>query len=179
MDAETALGYQPELDEDGEDALGYYDDGVKRTLTDEQIEMFRHSEIQQLMREEKLEQPIEDDVEANSPEHDEKIAARARSPLSEASSIEEELLHLARPEPSRRNPTTTGRKPSPSSGSDISLSAGRTQNRPAQEIAYDERNKRKWEDYIEDNDPTEGSLTHRRIARQLDDHRNESVDLDY
>ena len=31
--------------------LGYYEDGVKRTLTDEQIVMFRHSEIQRLLKE--------------------------------------------------------------------------------------------------------------------------------
>ena len=30
------------------DGLGYYDDGIKRTLTDEQVRMFRHSEIQRL-----------------------------------------------------------------------------------------------------------------------------------
>ncbi|KAG9230171.1 hypothetical protein BJ875DRAFT_165466 [Amylocarpus encephaloides] len=34
--------------EDGE--LGYYEDGVKRTLTDEQIAIFRHSEIESLLR---------------------------------------------------------------------------------------------------------------------------------
>ena len=33
------------------DDLGYYPDGVKRTLTDEQIAMFRHSEIYSIMRE--------------------------------------------------------------------------------------------------------------------------------
>lgn len=33
-----------------DDGLGYYPDGVKRTLTDEQIAMFRHSEIQALLR---------------------------------------------------------------------------------------------------------------------------------
>lgn len=37
--------------EEEEDDLGYYPDGVKRTLTDEQIAMFRHSEIQALLRE--------------------------------------------------------------------------------------------------------------------------------
>lgn len=37
--------------EDEEDDLGYYDDGVKRTLTDEQVAIFRHSEIQALRRE--------------------------------------------------------------------------------------------------------------------------------
>jgi hypothetical protein len=35
---------------DDDDGLGYYDDGVKRTLTDEQIAMFRHSEIEALRR---------------------------------------------------------------------------------------------------------------------------------
>ena len=38
-------------DHDDDDGLGYYPDGVKRTLTDEQIAMFRHSEIQTLLRE--------------------------------------------------------------------------------------------------------------------------------
>ncbi|PNY26448.1 Uncharacterized protein TCAP_03635 [Tolypocladium capitatum] len=33
-----------------EDDLGYYEDGVTRTLTDEQIEMFRQSELRELRR---------------------------------------------------------------------------------------------------------------------------------
>ncbi|KAL9038264.1 MAG: hypothetical protein Q9214_005350 [Letrouitia sp. 1 TL-2023] len=37
-----------------EDDLGYYPDGVKRTLTDDQIAMFRHSEIYALLRERQL-----------------------------------------------------------------------------------------------------------------------------
>ncbi|KAL8803411.1 MAG: hypothetical protein Q9182_003209 [Xanthomendoza sp. 2 TL-2023] len=39
---------EEEIDE--EDALGYYPDGVKRTLTDEQISIFRHSEIYSILR---------------------------------------------------------------------------------------------------------------------------------
>jgi len=35
---------------DEDDELGYYNDGAKRTLTDEQIAMFKHSEIQSLLR---------------------------------------------------------------------------------------------------------------------------------
>lgn len=35
--------------EDQDDDLGYYPDGTKRTLTDEQIAIFRHSEIQRLL----------------------------------------------------------------------------------------------------------------------------------
>ena len=38
-------------DEEEDDGLGYYPDGVKRTLTDEQIAMFRASEIYALIRE--------------------------------------------------------------------------------------------------------------------------------
>ncbi|KAL9088753.1 MAG: hypothetical protein Q9165_006062 [Trypethelium subeluteriae] len=42
-----------EYDGQGEedDGLGYYPDGIKRTLTDEQIAIFRHTEIQTLLRE--------------------------------------------------------------------------------------------------------------------------------
>ncbi|KAK0118151.1 hypothetical protein ONS95_012457 [Cadophora gregata] len=36
-----------------DDGLGYYKDGVKRTLTDEQIAIFRHSEIEALLREQR------------------------------------------------------------------------------------------------------------------------------
>lgn len=38
----------------GDDDLGYYPDGLKRTLTDDQISMFRHSEIEALLKEDKL-----------------------------------------------------------------------------------------------------------------------------
>jgi len=37
-------------EEEEDDGLGYYKDGVKRTLTDEQIAIFRHSEIEELRR---------------------------------------------------------------------------------------------------------------------------------
>ncbi|KAI1392825.1 uncharacterized protein F4822DRAFT_426029 [Hypoxylon trugodes] len=40
--------YEEYYEED--DGLGYYPDGVKRTLTDEQIAIFRHSEIEALRR---------------------------------------------------------------------------------------------------------------------------------
>jgi len=36
---------------DQADGLGCYEDGVKRTLTEEQVQMFRHSEIQRLLNE--------------------------------------------------------------------------------------------------------------------------------
>lgn len=39
-----------DVGEEDDDGLGYYSDGVKRTLTDEQIAIFRHSELEQLRR---------------------------------------------------------------------------------------------------------------------------------
>jgi hypothetical protein len=110
VDQETALTYDPGLEDDG---LGYYDDGVKRTLTDDQIEMFRHSELEQLEREERKKTESKDEPPATP------------------------------------------------------------------QIPYDERHKRKWEQYIEGQDPTHGSMTHRRLARELDEAATTKVDLDY
>ena len=56
---------------DEDDGLGYYADGVKRTLTDEQVAMFRHSEIQSLLRERRLKQ----EKEAEEEEEDEEEGA--------------------------------------------------------------------------------------------------------
>lgn len=46
LECDEEYYYYEEEEED--DGLGYYPDGVKRTLTDEQIAMFRHSELQTL-----------------------------------------------------------------------------------------------------------------------------------
>ncbi|KAI0443203.1 hypothetical protein F4803DRAFT_329391 [Xylaria telfairii] len=49
-DSSSCYHYEGEEEDDG---LGYYPDGVKRTLTDEQIAIFRHSEIEALRRAER------------------------------------------------------------------------------------------------------------------------------
>lgn len=43
-----------------DDDLGYYPDGVKRTLTNEQIAMFRHSEIYSLVRKREIQNETRD-----------------------------------------------------------------------------------------------------------------------
>ena len=50
-----------------DDGLGYYPDGVKRTLTDEQIAMFRHSEIYALVRERQIKKENEDAESSEGP----------------------------------------------------------------------------------------------------------------
>ena len=54
---------QEEYYDEDDDGLGYYDDGAKRTLTDEQIALFRHSEIQRILLERRRRQ------EAGEPIH--------------------------------------------------------------------------------------------------------------
>lgn len=53
MDPSASAENDAQVDEwEEENDLGYYEDGVKRTLTDGQIEMFRHSELEQLRKDE-------------------------------------------------------------------------------------------------------------------------------
>jgi hypothetical protein len=68
VEQEPTEEYYDEEDDD----LGYYPDGTKRTLTDEQIAMFRHSEIQAIIRKRRLrreegELSEEDEAESDSP----------------------------------------------------------------------------------------------------------------
>ncbi|KAL2000096.1 hypothetical protein VTN02DRAFT_3554 [Thermoascus thermophilus] len=53
-------------EEEYDDGLGYYPDGVKRTLTDEQIRIFRHSEIHALLREKQLREEREKEARETS-----------------------------------------------------------------------------------------------------------------
>ncbi|KAJ0414290.1 hypothetical protein BJY00DRAFT_295413 [Aspergillus carlsbadensis] len=55
--------------DDDDDGLGYYPDGVKRTLTDEQIRIFRHSEIHAILRERQIKQENE--------EYDKRVSTQA------------------------------------------------------------------------------------------------------
>lgn len=125
---------EEEEEEEGDDGLGYYEDGTKRTLTDEQIAMFRHSEIQKLLRERVLEREQKD--------------ADRECEVAIAKAAE-----TARP--------TSGRIQS----SDEDADSGQT--------------KRKWEHFIDDSEENPENLTHRRLARELDELRPVDVELTY
>ncbi|KAL8707440.1 MAG: hypothetical protein Q9220_007528 [cf. Caloplaca sp. 1 TL-2023] len=63
---------KPELTEDVDqgsldDDLGCYSDGVKRTLTDEQISMFRHSEVYSILRKRQLQKENQPPFEELNP----------------------------------------------------------------------------------------------------------------
>lgn len=53
-----------EWEEEEDDGLGYYEDGVKRTLTDAQIEIFRHSELRELRRQQEKQAQSKSDATA-------------------------------------------------------------------------------------------------------------------
>lgn len=140
--------------------------------------MFRHSEMEMIARQERaqadqtIEEKAPDTVVGDYKGHEE------GSPASDASSVEAELVALAGPRtiaPSEE----TQRQQHRSQTISKHISTDLKTRRRAREVPYDQRHKRKWEAYIDENDPIEGSLTHRRIVRELDEQHTETVDLDY
>jgi hypothetical protein len=199
VDPEQALKYSPDFEDLGDDGLGWYDDGVKRTLTDEQIEMFRHTEMQQLLRQRRLEAEAEEDEAEDEEAEDEDddfyeptdepevfqaYAPEPQSPVSDASSLEPELFVKAAPQQNKQlKSKPQPRKPSVQSNrSESAQPRGARSPRSRQrksEVPYDQRNKRKWENYIDGEDPVHGSMTHRRMVRELDSLQGGSVAMDY
>ena len=145
--------------------------------------MFRHSEMEMMLREQRLRAGLD----STETEHEGDAVAtevtfkapRAVSPMSDASSVEGELLGLAHPTEEPSPPPALEVLRSQSSLSWISHSTDPKTRRRPYETPYEQRHKRKWEAYIDENDPIEGSLTHRRIVREMDEQRDKSVDLDY
>lgn len=199
MPAEEALNFRPPERDDG---LGYYPDGVKRTLTDEQIAIFRRTELWQMKREQQLKKE-EEREERRMEEGD---ANCAPSPASE-SSLEDELLAYVSKQRKEKSPpppsaesklqqskkesksqSSASTRPNPQTAKSKKLSVQRSgseappisknRKRPA-EVPYDQRHKRKWEAHIEEIDPSEGSLTHRRLVRELDNQQTERIEMDY
>ena len=98
-DDETQLDADADADVSDEDAdgLGYYPDGVKRTLTDEQIAMFRHSEIYNLLRDKRLQAEREEIGQASQNAQDEEVS-QARLFVS-GDSVNEEVIALKKEGP--------------------------------------------------------------------------------
>lgn len=189
MDPEQALNYCPESEELGDDGLGWYSDGVKRTLTDEQIAMFRHTELEQLMRQRRLQAEDEDDddddvYEPPGPDMPILNAPRLSPPVSDASSLEAELFTNAtarQPKPKTRTRSKKKKKARGNQSESVPFKAPLSprSRRRNTEVPYDQRNKRKWESYIDNEDPVHGSMTHRRLVRELDGQPSDSVAIDY
>lgn len=92
------VGDEPaeEFYEEEENALGYYDDGNPRTLTDEQIAMFRHSEIQAIIRKRRLERENGNGSEEHEDDEGE-IAESAADGSTRGESPASQATHAAAP----------------------------------------------------------------------------------
>ncbi|KAI5801491.1 hypothetical protein DFH27DRAFT_610831 [Peziza echinospora] len=96
---EEILEEAEEVEEEEED-LGFYPDGVRRTLTDEQIAIFRHSEIQELLKAQrrKLEAKREKSV-TPEPEYEEPPAPKTatKRPYGDIAGGNEDYVPRQRP----------------------------------------------------------------------------------
>jgi hypothetical protein len=125
----------------GDDGLGYYSDDVKRTLTDDQIAMFRHSEIQVLLRERRRRREnSEDETSYDTPSGSIQPVGDISPPVTADDTVRQ------------RSASTSG-----------SQGLG----------------KRKWQRFIESSETNPEHLTHRRIARELDEQKASAIDLAY
>jgi hypothetical protein len=82
--------------EEEDDSLGYYPDGTKRTLTDEQIAMFRHSEIQSILRKRRLRKERRD---AGEESEEEGAVAETRGDAASPASAPSTVVEQAQPKP--------------------------------------------------------------------------------
>lgn len=78
-----------EESEEYDDGLGYYEDGVKRTLTEEQIKMFRHSEVQRLLAARRRDAETKDDERSRlgDPEEEKNDKPAAQAKVANMSSM--------------------------------------------------------------------------------------------
>lgn len=185
-------------DEDVEDdGLGYYSDGVKRTLTDEQVAIFRNSEIQQEMkfrrkRYEKNKKRNQKRTEEREKAAQAMISTYAATKsfdshnnhgdfweLTEAAEVEKAPVDLVSntnklDETKSANPPTT-----PSDVGSASLPRHHRQKvARLKRAAKKERKKnRKDERAAQANESEE--FTPRRIARELDDQTGQDIELEY
>ncbi|KAJ5117285.1 hypothetical protein N7448_004222 [Penicillium atrosanguineum] len=121
---------------EAEEDLGYYPDGMKRTLTDEQIRIFRHSEIHALLRARQLE---EDDAEYEARRHVADDAGAENSLECNAKAADASLSN----DGSTRRRSSGGRKPNTqrphNASSDLDYGESTqdtTKSKPEKNVAY-------------------------------------------
>lgn len=141
-----------------EDDLGYYPDGNKRTLTDNQIAMFRHSEIYSIIRERQLRRENREDGSDDGSEITRSGAATASGGLIPFV-VEKEVEHPAGIVEDEREPSIKHQRQD-------DLRAGSA-------ITKRERNS------AETGDRYGKAYTSRRLARELDSSVAQDCVLDY
>ena len=140
--------------ESEEDDLGYYPDGNKRTLTDDQIAMFRHSEIFAILRERQVQK---ENREADGNEQSDAISANTQDLPTSLHGYTEVNYDIGAEEEER----------------DIITGHLEADTEPWPTNKKRKRNSTKTED------EPDRTYTSRRIARELDSAVGEDYVLDY
>ncbi len=133
-----------DYEEAEDDTLGYYPDGTPRTLTAEQISMFRHSEIQGILKERRRMH----EMSSQSPEAEEYEQPRSVEVKAESFMVPPKEASPA-PEPYRGQ------------------NAKQPNNRKRKRVRNDSGRH------------SDEEFTPRRIAREQDEQKAVSVELDY
>lgn len=141
---------QPSENED--DSLGYYPDGVKRTLTDEQIAIFRHSEIQELIRQHQARLDDSENDDTNSVVIDEVAPVSKKEPPVAAPTIK---LRVETGQYNRDRPRSNKKR-----------KRGKKANQEPRANP---------DDFMDEDD----GRTFRRVCREMDEQKSADVELDY
>jgi hypothetical protein len=175
--------------------LGYYSDGKKRTITDEQIAIFRHSEIQQMIRD--VRSAAEEGL---LPRQQEGFRKDGTQPDAGSSNLLDDVMSVSSGEEMDISSDAEETKPSPSivnatSPPQFRLPAHTLEKRKwtAKESNFNVFKQRKNSYYHqrprapvigvrnnpEDFQNEEGGQTYRRQCREADEVKTDPVELDY
>ncbi|KAJ4345310.1 uncharacterized protein N0V89_011440 [Didymosphaeria variabile] len=186
---------QEQSHDDGDDGLGYYDDGVKRTLTDEEIAIFRHSEIQRILLERRrLKEAGEPIFGTHSPQVfmedapslPDAASARAASPTSDQStpmsiSSDDEQSQATPVEQPQQKWAVTSEKTRTRNAKNRKKNRKNHRERKKEERKRQEREakeaKRRAEQQEQDDESDEWDPWHQ--ANGPDAQKEDAVDLDY
>jgi len=159
---------------DEEDDLGYYQDGVKRTLSDEQIAMFRHSEIQALIKErqanaEEAQSPTTSLAESTLP------ARSETGPIISRNNSQKPNPHQTKRRRKQPRQFQPKRKAEQAALHETKRRRRNSSSPLSKSERKDEETRHDPDDFLSDGD----GRTHRRKAREADEIKETPIELDY
>ncbi|KAF2674338.1 hypothetical protein BT63DRAFT_474097 [Microthyrium microscopicum] len=157
----TAVVPEPAIESYEDDGLGHYPDGTKRTLTDEQVAIFRHSELQELLRKHRRAMENDELSEEGTPSTLESGSEKVQKPVNALKSAP--IKTLLRSAPARSGKS----KIAVTSEADLPEKSGQKQ--------FYKPPKRKAKNFKGDGE----ERTFRRICREADEIKTETLELDY
>ncbi|KAL5121237.1 hypothetical protein ACEQ8H_000705 [Pleosporales sp. CAS-2024a] len=158
--ASAEEGYYEEED----DGLGYYSDGTKRTLTDEQVAMFRHSEIQAILRKRRLRREEGEVSEEGEAEPEYRKAASPTPAPAPASVVQPKTQQWATSSERTRKRNRRNRDKYQKKKREMRLQQERTKN-DGRLSPYESSDSDEWDPWHQANGP--------------DAQKDEAIELDY